>query len=127
MSELVALMPFAERLGVTVEAAAKDEVRGALTWREELSTAGGVLHGGAIMGFADTLGAICAYLNLPEGATTATIESKTNFFRGVRDGGVVGVARPRHVGRTSIVVQTDVADDEGRPVALVIQTQAVLA
>ena len=97
MSELVALMPFAERLGVTVEAAAKDEVRGALAWRDELCTAGGVLHGGAIMGFADTLGALCAYLNLPEGATTATIESKTNFFRGVRDGGVVGIARPRHV------------------------------
>ena len=86
------------------------------------------MHGGALMGFADSLGAICAYLNLPEGATTATIESKTNFFRAVRDGRASSASRARGTsGGTSIVVQTDVADDEGRPVALVIQTQAVLA
>jgi len=127
MSDLVAAMPFAEGLGIEVEAASAEEVRGALAWRAELCTAGGVLHGGALMAFADSLGAMCAYLNLPAGATTATIESKTNFFRGVREGSVVGVARPRHVGRTSIVVQTDVTGADGRAVALVIQTQAVLA
>jgi 1,4-dihydroxy-2-naphthoyl-CoA hydrolase len=124
--ELVALMPFAQELGVQVGAATKDEVRGRLDWRPELCTAGGALHGGALMALADSIGAICAFLNLPEGANTATIESKTNFFRGVRDRHVDAVARPLHVGRTSIVVQTDLADADGKPVALVIQTQAIL-
>ena len=126
MSELVAAMPFAGRLGLRVEAATKDEVRGELEWAEELCTAGGVLHGGALMAAADSVGALCAFLNLPEGATTATIESKTNFFRAVRGGHVEAVSRPLHVGRTSIVVQTRLADAEGRAVAVVIQTQAVL-
>jgi 1,4-dihydroxy-2-naphthoyl-CoA hydrolase len=125
MSELVAAMPFAERLGLRVDAATKDEVCGSLDWAEELCTAGGVLHGGALMAAADSVGALCAYLNLPEGASTATIESKTNFFRAVRGGTVTLTASPMHVGRSSIVVQTDVRDAEGRRVALVIQTQAV--
>jgi 1,4-dihydroxy-2-naphthoyl-CoA hydrolase len=126
MSELVAAMPFATGIGVKVSAAGKDEVHGRLDWAPERCTAGGVLHGGALMGLADSLGAICAFLNLPEGASTATIESKTNFFRAVRGGHVEAVSRPLHVGRTSIVVQTDLADADGRPVAVVIQTQAVL-
>jgi 1,4-dihydroxy-2-naphthoyl-CoA hydrolase len=126
MSEVVAAMPFAAALGVEVSGAAKEEVRGRLAWAPERCTAGGVLHGGALMGLADSLGAICAFLNLPEGATTATIESKTNFFRAVRGGHVEAVSRPLHVGRTSIVVQTELADAEARPVAVVIQTQAVL-
>jgi 1,4-dihydroxy-2-naphthoyl-CoA hydrolase len=126
MSELVATMPFAERLGVSVEHATRDEVRGSVDWAPELCTAGGVLHGGVVMALADSVGAICAYLNLPEGATTATLESKTNFFRAVRGGHVSATARPLHVGRSSIVVQTDVSNDEDKPVALVIQTQAVL-
>jgi 1,4-dihydroxy-2-naphthoyl-CoA hydrolase len=126
MSELVAAMPFAAGLGVAVSAAGKEEVRGRLDWAPERCTAGGVLHGGALMGLADSLGAICAFLNLPEGASTATIESKTNFFRAVRGGHVDAVSRPLHVGRTSIVVQTELADAEARPVAVVIQTQAVL-
>jgi uncharacterized protein (TIGR00369 family) len=79
------------------------------------------------MTLADTLGAVCAFLNLPDGATTSTIESKTNFFRGVRQGSVTATARPLHVGRTTIVVQTDVRDDAGKRVALVTQTQAVIA
>jgi 1,4-dihydroxy-2-naphthoyl-CoA hydrolase len=126
MPDLVGLMPFAQELGVHVDTATKDEVRGRLDWRPELCTAGGVLHGGALMALADSVGAICAFLNLPEGANTATIESKTNFFRGVRDRHVDAVAKPLHVGRTSIVVQTDLADADGKPVALVIQTQAIL-
>jgi 1,4-dihydroxy-2-naphthoyl-CoA hydrolase len=125
MSELVAAMPFAERLGLRLETATKDEVRGSLEWAEELCTAGGVLHGGALMAAADSVGALCAYLNLPEGATTATIESKTNFFRAVRGGSVSLVSTPLHVGRTSIVVQTELRDADERRVALVIQTQAV--
>ena len=125
MSELVAAMPFAGRLGLRVEAATKDEVRGELEWAEELCTAGGVLHGGALMAAADSVGALCAFLNLPEGATTATIESKTNFFRAVREGTVIGVACLLHVGRSFIVVQTDLTDDDGWWVVQVIQTQAV--
>jgi len=71
---------------------------------------------------------VCAFLNLPEGTTsTATVESKTNFFRAVREGRVEGVARPLHVGRTFIVVQTDLMDDDQRRVAQVTQTQAVLS
>jgi len=122
----VTAMPFAQELGVRVESAAADEVRGSLDWAASRCTAGGVLHGGALMALADSVGAICAYLNLPEKATTATIESKTNFFRGVRDRRVDAVARPLHVGRSSIVVQTELADADGKPVAIVIQTQAVL-
>jgi 1,4-dihydroxy-2-naphthoyl-CoA hydrolase len=122
-----ATMPFAARLGVEVESASAEEVRGALAWSAELCTAGGILHGGALMGLADSVGAICAYLNLPAGASTATIESKTNFFRAVRSGRVAAVSRPLHVGRTVIVVQTDVSDDRGKAVAQVTQTQAVIS
>ena len=79
------------------------------------------------MSLADAAGALCAFLNLPEGsAATATIESKTNFFRPVRDGHVDAVSRPLHVGRTTIVVETDLRDAAGKHVARVIQTQAVL-
>jgi uncharacterized protein (TIGR00369 family) len=124
--DVAAVAPFAGLLGLEVAAADPDEVRGSLAWAEERCTAGGILHGGALMGLADTLGGVCAFLNLPEGATTATVESKTNFFRAVRGGTVTGVARPLHVGRTFIVVQTDLTDDDGRRVAQVTQTQAVL-
>ena len=99
-----------------------------MDWAPDQCTAAGVLHGGAIMAFADTLGGLCAFLNLPDGATTtATVESKTNFFRAVRGGRVHGTTRPLHVGRSFIVVQTDVLDDEDRRVAQVTQTQAVLS
>jgi uncharacterized protein (TIGR00369 family) len=124
--DVAAVAPFAGLLGLEVVSAEAGEVRGTLAWAEERCTAGGILHGGALMGFADTLGGVCAFLNLPEGATTATIESKTNFFRAVREGTVIGVTRPLHVGRSFIVVQTDLTDDEGRRVAQVTQTQAVL-
>jgi uncharacterized protein (TIGR00369 family) len=124
--DVAAVAPFAGLLGLEVSAAEAEEVRGTLAWAEERCTAGGILHGGALMGLADTLGGVCAFLNLSEGATTATVESKTNFFRAVRGGTVTGVARPLHVGRTFIVVQTDLTDDEGRRVAQVTQTQAVL-
>ena len=124
--DVAAVAPFAGLLGLEVTDAHPQEARGTLAWAEERCTAGGIMHGGALMGLADTLGGVCAFLNLPEGATTATIESKTNFFRAVRGGTVTGVARPLHVGRSFIVVQTDLTDDEGRPVAQVTQTQAVL-
>ena len=126
MSELAATMPFAGRLGVEVDSASAEEVRGGIDYAPDLCTAGGILHGGVLMALADSLGAVCAYLSLPDGATTATIESKTNFFRAVREGRVTATSRPLHVGRTVIVVQTDLVDAAGRRVAQVTQTQAVL-
>jgi uncharacterized protein (TIGR00369 family) len=119
-------MPLARELAIEITAASADEVRGRLAWERRLTTVGDVLHGGALMAFADALGAVCAFLNLPAGAQTSTIESKTNFFRAVRDGHVEATARPLHVGRSTIVVQTDARDAEGRRVALTTQTQAVI-
>ena len=126
--ELLASMPFSLAIGAEIETATADEVTGRLAWSAERCTIGGALHGGALMALADSLGAICAFLNLPDGATgTSTIESKTNFFRGVREGHVAATSRPLHVGRTTIVVQTDLVDGtSGKAVAQVTQTQAVL-
>jgi uncharacterized protein (TIGR00369 family) len=123
---MAAAMPLAVTLGIEVTAATAEEVRGRLAWAPERCTSAGILHGGAIMTLADTLGAICAFFNLPPGAATSTIESKTNFFAAVRSGHVEGVTHPLHVGRRTIVVQTDVRDATGRRVAQVTQTQAVL-
>src|SRR5207247_1599529 len=94
MESLVAQMPFAQALGITIGQAERGEVRGRLEWAPERCTSFGVLHGGALMAFADSLGAVCAILNLPDGASTSTIESKTNFFRGVLEGHVEAVSRP---------------------------------
>ena len=118
-------MPFAAVLGIELDAAGRDEVRARMGWAADRCTVGGLLHGGALMTFADSVGAVAAYLNLPPGATTSTIESKSNFFRAVRDGTVHAVARPLHVGSTTIVVQTNLRDDADRLVAQVTQTQAV--
>ncbi len=122
-----ASMPFADVLGLELIAATPEEVLARLAWEERLCTAGGILHGGALMSLADATGAYCAFLNLPESAAgTATIESKTNFFRAVRDGHVVATSRPLHRGRTTIVVETDLHNAAGKHVARVTQTQAVL-
>jgi uncharacterized protein (TIGR00369 family) len=124
--QLLALMPFAVQLGIELDAAAREEVRGRLAWAAERCTAGGVMHGGALMALADSLGGVCAYLNLPAGAQTTTIHSSTSFMRAVREGEVTAVARPLHAGRTVIVVQTDLTDGAGKRVAQVTQAQAVL-
>jgi uncharacterized protein (TIGR00369 family) len=126
LGELVALMPFAAWLGLVLDSATPDEVRARLAWAPHLCTTGGLLHGGALMALADSAGGLCAYLNLRPGASTATTSSATVFTRAVRDGEVTAVARPLHVGRTVIVVQTDLTDQAGRRVAQVTQTQAVL-
>jgi uncharacterized protein (TIGR00369 family) len=127
VENLAEIAPLAGTLGIEVSHAEAEEVRGCMDWALEKCTAGGLLHGGALMAFADTLGGVCAFLNLPDGAaTTATVESKTNFFRAVREGRVQGVTRPLHVGRSFIVVQTDLVDDQDRRVAQVTQTQAIL-
>jgi 1,4-dihydroxy-2-naphthoyl-CoA hydrolase len=125
--ELRAAMPFAGLLGIEVVNASPEEVRACLAWDESRCTAGGILHGGALMGLADSAGGLCAFLNLPDGATaTATIESKSNFFRPVAEGHVEATSRVLHQGRTTIVVETELRDADDRLVAKVTQTQAVL-
>ncbi|WP_156688842.1 PaaI family thioesterase [Mycobacterium sp. Marseille-P9652] len=119
-------LPFAETLRIGVGEVTAEQVTATMAWAEHLCTTGGILHGGALMAFADTVGAICAVANLPEGAGTSTIESKTNFFRAVRGGVVTATCNPLHVGRSTIVVQTNLTDDRGKRVAQVTQTQAVL-
>jgi 1,4-dihydroxy-2-naphthoyl-CoA hydrolase len=122
-------MPFAKLMGVNVVEATPDKVVGELTVRDDLCTAGGILHGGAAMAFADSLGAIGAFLSLPEGAAgTTTIESKTNFLGGARNGVTVrGETTPVHRGKRTSVWQTKISTADGKPVALVIQTQMVLS
>lgn len=120
-------MPFTATLGVDVLRATENEVCGQLMWHESLTTSGGLLHGGALMALADATGGLCAFLNLPEGAGTSTIESKTNFLRAVRSGRATAVARPLHVGRRVIVVETEIRDDDGKLAAKVTQSQAVLS
>lgn len=124
---LLRSMPFAVALGVELDEASPKRVVGGIEWAGDRCTIGATLHGGALIGLADSLGAICAFLNLPEGAGgTSTIESKTNFFRAVSGGRVSASTEPLHIGRRTIVVQTDLRNADGKRVALVTQTQAVL-
>ncbi len=123
-----ATLPFAGLLGIRFTDAATDRVRAAMLVREELCTRPAILHGGAIMAFADTLGAAGTVLNLPEGAGTTTIESKTNFIGPAPVGQeVFGEATPLHRGRRTQVWQTRVTTAQGKLVALVTQTQLVIA
>lgn len=120
-------MPFSERLGIEVLEHGPDLVRSRIAWDESLCTLGGVLHGGALMALADSTGAVCAFLNLPEGAQgTTTLESKTNFLRGVRSGYATASSRPLHAGCRVVVVETEIHDDDGKLAAKITQTQAVL-
>jgi 1,4-dihydroxy-2-naphthoyl-CoA hydrolase len=122
-----AAMPFAGLLGIDIVEASPEEVRARLDWDESRCTAGGILHGGALMGLADCSGGLCAFLNLPAGAgATATIESKTNFFRPVSKGHVEATSRVLHQGRTTIVIETELRDHSGKLAGKVTQTQAVL-
>ena len=130
MSEAAAFpsgTPFSTLMGVEVVERSKDRVVGRMVVRDDLCTAGGILHGGAYMAFADTLGATGAVLNLGEGQWTTTLESKTNFFRGAPVGSTItGTATPLHVGRRSSVWQTRVTNEEGKLMALVTQTQMTI-
>jgi len=120
-------VPFAAELGLEFLRNSKEEVRARMAWAESRCTVAGTMHGGALMALADTAGAVCAFLNLPAGsAGTTTIESKTNFLRAVRSGHATAVSRPLHAGRRIVVIETDIVDDEGRLVARVTQSQAVL-
>jgi 1,4-dihydroxy-2-naphthoyl-CoA hydrolase len=125
--QLHALVPLAATLDMSLDDATPEQVRLRMGWRADLCTAGGVLHGGALMSLADTAGAVCAYLNLPEdGSGTTTIESKTNLLAASRAGTVTATARPLRVGSNLIVVETEVRDDDDRLLAKTMQTQAVV-
>ena len=120
-------LPFARLLGLELVTVTPDRVEAVLPVREELCTRPAVLHGGAVIALADTLGAIATVANLVEGATTTTIESKTNFFAAIPIGDTARAeCTPLHRGRTTMVWQTRVTRGDGRLAALVIQTQLVL-
>ena len=123
---MLATMPFAVTCGIVLDAASAEEVRGHLPWAPERCTTAGMMHGGAVMTFDDETVEVDAFLNLPAGASTSTVSSSTNFFRALRDGDLRATTRPLHTGRTTIVVQTELRNDDDKLVALVTQTQAVL-
>lgn len=122
------VMPFSRLMGVEITSVGPDRVEGTLVVREDLCTAGGILHGGAIMAFADALGAVGAFSSLPEGAGgTTTIESKTNFLGAAKVGTIVtGRSVPLSSGRRISVWQTEITGEKGKRVAVVTQTQLVL-
>lgn len=125
LQSLSDLIPFAAATGMELLEATPELVVSRLQWSPERCTTGGVMHGGALMALADNGGGVCAFLNLPEGAVgTATIESKTNFLRAVREGAVTASSRPLHLGRTMVVVETELVRDDGKLAAKVTQTQA---
>ena len=118
---------FPELLGMRLVSVEPDLLVGELDVRRELCTAPGLMHGGAIMAFADTLGALATMANLDDESGTTTLESKTNFFRGSREGSTVrGETRPLHRGRRTQVWQTTITDAEGKLLAQVTQTQMLL-
>jgi uncharacterized protein (TIGR00369 family) len=125
LQSLSDLIPFAAAIGMELLEATPELVVSRLQWSPERCTTGGVMHGGALMALADNGGGVCAFLNLPEGAVgTATIESKTNFVRAVREGAVTASSRPLHLGRTMVVVETELVRGDGKLAAKVTQTQA---
>jgi uncharacterized protein (TIGR00369 family) len=121
-------MPFADLMGLEVTETGPEKVVARMKVRDDLCTRPAVLHGGALMAFADTLGAIATIQNLPEGHWTTTIESKTNFIAAAQEGDTVEAeCTPIHRGKTTMVWQTRVTRGDGRLVAVVTQTQLVLA
>ncbi len=123
----VNIMPFAKLMGVRLKEAGKDRVVAEIEVRADLCTTNNIMHGGAYMAFADTVGAVATVLNLPKGAGTTTIESKTNFLGSVREGETArSETTPIHIGRTTQVWQTKIFNPAGKLVAVVTQTQMVL-
>ena len=120
-------LPLAKLFGIAIVSAAPERIVGEMTVREDLCTRPAVLHGGAVMAFADTLGALGTIANLQEGAGTTTIESKTNFIGAAPLGArLTGEATPVHRGRRTMIWQTRITTQDGKLVALVTQTQLVL-
>jgi 1,4-dihydroxy-2-naphthoyl-CoA hydrolase len=121
------MMPFAKLLGMRFVSATPDRLVAELDIRDDLRTSIDVAHGGCLMAFADTMGGMATFLNLPEGASTTTLESKTNFLAGAPAGTrVTAETTPIHRGRTTMVWQTRITSETGKLVALVTQTQMVL-
>ena len=119
--------PFARFMGMKVTIHSPERIVGELKVRDELVNRNGTLHGGAVMALADNLGGTAAVANLPEGASTATIESKTNFFLPVPAGDIAHAeCTPLHRGRTTMVWQTRITRGDGRLAAMVTQTQIVM-
>ncbi len=117
---------FGDVIGLKVMEARKDKVVAEFDWRPDLCTVGGILHGGALMAVADQVGAVAAFINLPPGAGTTTLESKTNFFSGCKGGKVRAEATPLHVGGRTSVWQTRLYDEAGKMLSQTLQTQLVL-
>lgn len=118
-------MPLTAHHEIVAVSAGTDRVELTAPWRAEFCGAGGMLHGGYLMALADAAGALLAFLNLPPNTNTTTIESKTNFVRPVSEGFVLATATPVHVGRATIVVQTDITNEREALVSRTLQTQAV--
>jgi uncharacterized protein (TIGR00369 family) len=125
LEALVAMMPFAQQLGMVLDEASADRVVARLDWAPHLCTSGSIMHGGVLMSLADTAGALVTFLGLPEGAGTATITSTSQLFRPVSRGTVRAVAVPLHRGRTTVTACSSLYDDSQRLVAQVTQIQAV--
>jgi 1,4-dihydroxy-2-naphthoyl-CoA hydrolase len=125
LDTLIALMPLAGHLGITLSEASPERVVAELAWAPNLCTSGEIMHGGALMALADTAGALVAFLGLPAGATTATITSTTQLFRPVSGGTVRAVSIPLHRGRTTTTVQTSLYDADDLLVAQTTQIQAI--
>lgn len=124
IGELSAASPFARTLGIELLEATPELVRARLRWRPELCTAGGIMHGGALMALADNCGGLCAMLNLPAGAeSTATITSSTSFLRAVGGGEVTATTRPLHKARRLMLLETELHREDGALAAKVTQTQ----
>jgi len=120
-------LPFSDLMGLKIVEVTKEKVTAELPVRAELCTRPAMLHGGAVMAFADTLGAIATIANLPEGVGTTTIESKTNFFAAILQGDTAKAeCTPLHRGRTTMVWQTRITRGDGKLAAIVTQTQLVL-
>jgi uncharacterized protein (TIGR00369 family) len=119
--------PFMQMLGAELVSATLDRIEARLTVRDDMGNGSGILHGGVYMSFADYLGAIGTVVNLPKGASTTTMESKTNFFRPARSGDVItGISTPLHKGRRTMVWQTRLTDRDGKLLAMITQTQMVI-
>lgn len=125
LDDLIAMMPFAGHVGMTLTEASQDRVVAVLPWTPTLCTSAGIMHGGALMTLADTAGALVAYLGLAQGQTTATITSTTQMFRPVTGGTVRAVAVPLNRGRTTATVQTSLYDENERLIAQTTQIQAI--
>jgi 1,4-dihydroxy-2-naphthoyl-CoA hydrolase len=125
LGALVGLMPFAAGLGITLEEASPDRVVAVMPWAPRLCTAGGILHGGALMTLADSAGALVAFLGMPEGASTATITSTTQMFRSVMGGQVRAIAAPLYRGRSTVTIQTNMYGPDDTVVAQTTQIQVI--